>query len=58
MSATLVLIGLLVLLALGVPVGFAMLITGSIGLYALVGFDALQGVLDSCLLYTSPSPRD
>ena len=47
MSATLVLIGLLVLLALGVPVGFAMLITGSIGLYALVGFDALQGVLDS-----------
>lgn len=47
MTTALVLIGLLTLLAFGVPVGFAMLITGSVGLYALVGFDALQGVLDS-----------
>ena len=47
MTAALVLFGLLALLGIGVPVGFAMLITGSLGLYSLVGFDALQGVLDS-----------
>lgn len=47
MTTTFVLIGLFILLALGVPVGFAMLITGSVGLYFLVGFDALLGVLDS-----------
>lgn len=42
-----VLITLVALLAMGTPVGFAMLISGALGLLAIAGPDALTGVLET-----------
>ncbi|MCM3691074.1 TRAP transporter large permease [Neobacillus niacini] len=36
---------LLVLLFIGMPIGFVLLVVGSIGLYLTAGFDSLQGIL-------------
>lgn len=47
MIATAILVAMLVLLALGMPVGFAMLLTGALGLYFMVGYEALVGVLET-----------
>lgn len=47
MITTGILLALLVLLMLGIPVGFAMLVTGAAGLYLMAGFDALIGVLET-----------
>lgn len=47
MTTALVLLGLLALLALGAPVGFAMLVTGIAGLYFTVGPTATIGVLET-----------
>lgn len=41
---------LFALLILGVPVGFTMAIVGSLGLYLLLGFDAMLGVLTTAPL--------
>ena len=43
-----VLFGLLVLIAIGVPLGFASGVMGAVIVMVNIG----------CLLYTSPSPRD
>ena len=60
----------LILMVLNVPIGIAMLVVGFIGFAVISGFDPAIFVLGtapfdavskytlSCLLYTSPSPRD
>jgi tripartite ATP-independent transporter DctM subunit len=47
MTLTLVMIALFALLAIGVPVGFAMAVSGAIGLYVGFGQDVLLGVLET-----------
>ncbi|MGQ9370328.1 TRAP transporter large permease [Azospirillum sp. ST 5-10] len=47
MTALAILLLLLALLALGTPVGFAMLVSGSLGLLLIVGPDGLLGVLET-----------
>lgn len=53
MISFLVVIGLLVLLLIGVPVGFALTFTGLIGLTAFVGFDGALSVLATSPLSTT-----
>lgn len=52
MASVLVLCLLFLLLALGVPVGFTMAVSGAIGLFALGGLDMLMGVLQTSPLST------
>jgi tripartite ATP-independent transporter DctM subunit len=44
-----------VLLAMGMPVGFAMAVVGAVGLASLVGFDAVLGVLQTAPLSAAAS---
>jgi tripartite ATP-independent transporter DctM subunit len=50
MTLLLVMIALFAFLAIGVPVGFAMAVSGAIGLYAGFGEDVLLGVLETAPL--------
>jgi tripartite ATP-independent transporter DctM subunit len=52
MSALLVLAGLFLLLAVGVPVGFSMAIAGTIGLLSVGGADIMLGILQTAPLST------
>jgi hypothetical protein len=55
-TLTLVAIALLFgLLAVGVPVGFAMGITGAVGLYGIGGMPMLAGILETAPLSTTAS---
>ncbi|MBL3573187.1 TRAP transporter large permease subunit [Rhodovulum sulfidophilum] len=53
MTSLLVVIGLLGLLLLGVPVGFALAFTGLVGLMTIVGFDSALSVLSTTPLSTT-----
>lgn len=53
MTSLLVVIGLLVLLLLGVPVGFALAFTGLVGLMTIVGFESALSVLSTTPLSTT-----
>jgi tripartite ATP-independent transporter DctM subunit len=53
MTLPFVLAGLFGLLAIGAPVGFAMLVAGSAGLLLVVGFDGLIGLLETAPLTIS-----
>jgi tripartite ATP-independent transporter DctM subunit len=55
MATAIVLSLLMLLLAAGVPVGFAMGVAGSVGLYMLGGADVLMGVLQTSPLSTVSS---
>ena len=55
MSIVLVVGLLFVLLAIGTPVAFSLVITGSIGLYIVGGWDALVGVLTTTPLSSAGS---
>jgi tripartite ATP-independent transporter DctM subunit len=50
MTLALVMIALFALLAIGVPVGFAMAVSGAIGLYVGFGHEVLLGVLETAPL--------
>ena len=54
-------VGLLALISIGVPMGFASGFMGAVLVFLYIGEHALGILLSryySCLLYTSPSPRD
>lgn len=53
MIALFVVIGLLLLLLCGIPVGFALTLTGFLGLMAIVGFDSALSVLSTTPLSTT-----
>jgi TRAP-type mannitol/chloroaromatic compound transport system permease large subunit len=52
MTATLVLVLLVILLLSGIPVAFALLISGSVGLLATGGLGLLSGILSTTSLST------
>ena len=58
-------VGLLLLISIGVPMGFASGFMGAVLVFLYIGEHALGILLSryyslvvTCLLYTSPSPRD
>ena len=55
MTVTVVIVALFVLLAVGIPVAFAMAVSGAIGLYIFGGMTVLTGVLKTSPLSSANS---